>query len=463
VNALALVDFGSTFTKVTLVDERTGRLLGRAQAPTTVESDVMEGYGEALRAALADAGPSTAVRARLAASSAGGGLRMAAIGLVPDLTAAAARQAALNAGAKVELVLAGEITAADVEALEALEPEILLFSGGTNGGQERLVLESARVAARARIASHIVVACNDTVAADVAALFERSGRGLDVVANVLPYVNVLDIEPARAAIHEAFVHHVIKGKGLSRAAEFWDLVVMPTPEAVLRATELFERLDGVGDLVVVDVGGATTDVHSVVASRPALAWITISGLPELPVLRSVQGDLGVRWSALGVLDADRDWLAAQLGGDLDEACARRRAQPSLIGDEIVDRSLDQALAVSCVTLALRRHCGRLITVYRPGQGVDFIQEGADLRDVRMLIGTGGVLVHHSGGGELLTTAISRREDHSLVPRAPTVLIDRSYVLPAAGLLSTVDPAAALTLLSTELMGGSDVSAHALQP
>src|SRR6202007_909154 len=102
-------DFGSTFTKVALVDEVDGRLLARAEAPTTVGTDLMEGYAQALNAARAGLGIRNENGTELAASSAGGGLRVAAIGLVADLTAAAARQAALNAGARVCSVLAGSI------------------------------------------------------------------------------------------------------------------------------------------------------------------------------------------------------------------------------------------------------------------------------------------------------------------------------------------------------------------
>ena len=106
---VALADFGSTYTKVRLVDPAQGELLARAEAPTTVATDLMEGYGAALEAALRSLGAGPTIDEQLAVSSAGGGLRVAAVGLVADLTAAAARQAALNAGARVEAVLAGTL------------------------------------------------------------------------------------------------------------------------------------------------------------------------------------------------------------------------------------------------------------------------------------------------------------------------------------------------------------------
>src|ERR1700742_313989 len=132
---MVLTDFGSTYTKVTLVDVASGRLVARAQAPTTVARDVMDGFQRALADALDVAGPHVTLGPRAAASSAGGGLRIAAIGLVSELTAEAARRTALNAGGRIELTLSGDLGRSDAEALLASRPDVILFSGGTDGGQ----------------------------------------------------------------------------------------------------------------------------------------------------------------------------------------------------------------------------------------------------------------------------------------------------------------------------------------
>ena len=451
--AVVLADFGSTFTKVTVVEEPGGRLLASAQSPTTVESDVMHGYETALAQALRSVRNPLKINARLAASSAGGGLRLAAIGLVPDYTAAAARQAALNAGAKVELLLSDRLDASAIAALQETRPEILLFSGGTDGGQRDEVLFNAEVAASANLDCHVVVACNRDLAQDVARRFAAGGRGVDVVDNVLPEIRTLNIEPARAAIREAFIRHVIRGKGLSATEEFGRTVIMPTPQAVLTATRLLALGDGgtpgVGDVVVVDVGGATTDVHSAAALRSTSAGITSAGLPLLPLTRTVQGDLGMRWSAPGVLDADYDWLVAQEGATaqgLKVQCGRRRREPAMLADDEHERRTDRALATACITHALRRHCGVLDAIYIPGQGTDFVRKGLDLREVPLVVGTGGMLVHDRRGAASLRHALSRRVKQSLTPRDPVVALDRRYLLPAAGLLSTRDARAALALL-----------------
>ena len=454
VNAVALVDFGSTFTKLTITEAGTGRLLATAQAPTTVETDVMEGYRVALDRALAQVPGRLTIVRRLAASSAGGGLRVAAIGLVPEYTAEAARQAALNAGARIVLQLSGRIDERAVAALEEAQPEIVLFSGGTDGGQCAQVLENAEAVSSAHIESRIVVACNRDIAATVADMVAPRER-VHVVANVLPGIGRLDIEPARAAIHDAFIRHVIRGKGLSGVQEFHEAVIMPTPEAVLRATRLLaEGVDGTEpiDVVVIDLGGATTDVHAAIAPRPAPVGIRTAGLPALPLRRTVEGDLGMRWSAPGALDADGNWLEAEgrAAGTTPEAlrraCARRRQEPDYLPEGADEDLIDRALATACATHALRRHCGTLSTVYVPGQGTDFVQRGADLRDVPLVIGTGGMLGNHPAGEAVLRAALERRVQGSLTPRAPALTLDRRYVLAAAGLLSTIDESAARALL-----------------
>jgi uncharacterized protein (TIGR01319 family) len=453
-----LADFGSTFTKVSLVELETGRLVSHAQSPTTADSDVMNGYQSAITEALARVGRSVTIEARLAASSAGGGLRVAAVGLVEDLTAAAARQAALNAGARVELVLSGRLGDKDRRALEVADPDIVLFSGGTDGGQGRMVLENAQAVADASVDTHFVVACNRDIATQVADLLAASGRRADVVENVLPNIARLNVAPAREAIGRAFLDHVIAGKGLSETDEFGRAVVMPTPEAVLTATELLARgaagMPGWSEAVVIDVGGATTDVHSATGRPRTTPGVNQPLLPILPVLRTVQGDLGLRSNAASVLDQDRHWILEQLGparssAEVEHAVAKRIEDPSFLPRDD-DQAVDSALATSCLTYALQRHCGRLTVRVRPNQDVRFSVDGPDLRDAPVVIGTGGILAHNARASDIVGAALQRCDAQALTPKAPSIVIDHSYILAAAGLLATIDQPAALSLMKSQL-------------
>src|SRR3954453_13487657 len=343
--AIALADFGSTYTKLSLVDPEEGRLLARAEAPTSIDTDLMEGYAAALDAAERAAGGAVEVEEALAASSAGGGLRVAAVGLVADRTGAAARQAALNAGARVGAVLAGALEPEQLDELPAARPEIVLFPGGTDGGQIARGVETARRLAAARLDAHFVVACNSHVAEEAAELLRAAGAPAEVAANVMPRLGELQIDAAREAILRAFLDHVIGGKGLSASPDFERMVRMPTPEAVLEATTLLshgteagpgagggvggvptpeavleattllshgtEAVPGVGDVMVVDVGGATTDVHSSRLAEAATPGVEEGLLPPPPTLRTVEGDLGLRSGSAGVIAADGRWIEAE--------------------------------------------------------------------------------------------------------------------------------------------------------
>jgi uncharacterized protein (TIGR01319 family) len=457
VSVVALADFGSTYTKVRLVDPDEGRLLARAEAPTSIGTDLMDGYAAALGAATSSLGGPVAIDDELAVSSAGGGLRVAAVGLVADLTAAAARQAALNAGARVEAVLAGTLGEGQLDELQAARPEIVLFAGGTDGGQAELVLENARRLAGRRLGGHAVVACNADVAEEAAQLLRAAGTGAEVAGNVMPALGRLEIESAREAILRAFLDHVIGGKGLSAGDAFAQMVKMPTPEAVLEATRLLARgadgEPGIGDLLVVDIGGATTDVHSDHALEAAAPGIEDPLLPPPPTLRTVEGDLGLRAGAGGVLAADGRWIGTELEigeAAIGQAVSRRCGNPEWIPAEPLEARLDALLAVGCATHAVTRHSGTMLLTRNEAGLPTLVREGPDLREVGRVLGTGGVFAHRDDGEWILREALRRRAPRSLAPQDPAIGIDDNYILAAAGLLATQDSGAALRLLRQEL-------------
>ena len=456
-SVVALADFGSTYTKVSLVETGEGRLLARAEAPTSLATDLMDGYASALAAARADAG-AVEIERQLAASSAGGGLRVAAVGLVEDLTAAAARQAALNAGARVEAVVSGALGDEQLDELQAARPEIVLFAGGTDGGQAELVLENARRLASRRVGGNVVVACNADVAEEAAELLRGAGSRAEVAANVMPELGRLEIESARQAILRVFLEQVIGGKGLSASGEFQAMVRMPTPEAVLEATRLLARgtptQAGIGDVVVIDIGGATTDVHSNRRVEGVSPGIEGPLLPPPLMLRTVEGDLGLRAGAVGALAADARWLEAEgeiEQGAIGQSVSIRTKNPTWIAVQGGEARLDGLLAISCATHGLLRHCGTMLLSRGDGGPPTLVRSGPDLREVEWILGTGGIFAHRSDGEQILRRALARRSPRSLVPVDPQLRLDRGYVMAAAGLLASDDAEGAFRLLLKELI------------
>lgn len=449
-SAALLIDFGSTWTKLRAVDVETGALLGTAQGPSTVTTDITVGLDAALAALARAMGALPAFDCRLASSSAAGGLRMVTVGLVRELTAEAARQAALGAGARLVGCFAYRLTNADIDAIDALAPDIVLLCGGTDGGNADVIVHNARALARGGARCPVVVAGNREATDEIVALLAAAGRMAIAAANVLPALDRLDIEPARAAIRDVFMDRIVKAKGIDRAGADVDRVLMPTPAAVLEGARLLadgvDGREGLGALVVVDPGGATTDVHSIGSGEPSTPGVIRYGLPEPHAKRTVEGDLGMRHNAATIVAAaGLETLAARAGIGGDEASAalaRIEADVEAVPSSDVERRFDDALVRAAVDIAIGRHAGSVETVYT-AQGPVQMQRGKDLGDVRWLIGTGGAIVHARDPAAVLRVACADpAAPQQLRPRAPRLALDADYLLYAAGLLAQVNPQAA---------------------
>ncbi|MDR2110950.1 MAG: glutamate mutase L [Spirochaetaceae bacterium] len=453
--ALALIDFGSTNTKVTAVDPEGGLLLGTAAAFTTVETDIGEGLAEALNRLTRRAGPLRFIR-RLACSSAAGGLRMITSGLVPALTAEAARLASLGAGAKVVKVYSYQLTGEDVAEIASLKPDIFLLAGGMDGGNRESIIHNAGMLAACPASFPVLIAGNRTAAAECERLL--AGREVITCPNVMPRLDQLNIEPVQDQIRRLFLKHIIHAKGLSREEELISGILMPTPSAVKRAVELLSegtgRRRGLGELAAVDLGGATTDVYSVARGLPKGDTVILKGLPEPVSKRTVEGDIGMRYGAGGVLAAaGAEKLAALSGLPAAEVAPRvafLEANPAAVPGTPEEAALDYALASAAVDIAVTRHAGTVEQVYTPS-GPAFVQSGKDLTGVSRLILTGGAVIHTPRAEEIAAHALySRGNPASLRPAAAKVYIDRSYILAAMGLLAGEYPEMALSIIKKEL-------------
>ncbi|GAA5146152.1 methylaspartate mutase accessory protein GlmL [Nocardioides marinquilinus] len=425
------LDVGSTFTKALLVDLDDAVVLGAAEHPTTVGTDVLEGVDACVaRLDAADA-------PLLVCSSAGGGLRIAVVGNEELVTAEAGRRVALSSGGKVVAVVAAAAGPFGLDDLAG--PDVVLLTGGTDGGNAEVVVGAARRLKRAGWRGPVVAAGNADAADEVRAAL--AGLPVVVAPNVVPRIGELRPEGARAAMREMFLSHVIGGKQLSAGDRFASLVRGATPDVVLTGVEVLAA--AVGPVVVVDVGGATTDVHSVVELDAETGALAREVVAATPVTRTVEGDLGMRWSAVSTAEA------AGLD-DLADAAAARAADPSWLPATETDHDDDEALARAATGLALRRHAGRARVVVGP-EGRVIERSGVDLREVGLVVLSGGVLRHGRPGVADRVLAGSTGRDVEggwQLPERPRVVVDARYLLAAVGLLAEGYPDTASRLAAT---------------
>ncbi|HLN76604.1 MAG TPA: glutamate mutase L [Nocardioidaceae bacterium] len=450
---IACVDFGSTFTKAALVDVTTGELVATASHRTTIDTDVLDGWDACLRE-LAEVEPAALSAEVLACSSAGGGLRIGVVGNEELVTAEAGRRVALSSGGRVVHVASGGLDEAKVANLRDSRPDVVLLVGGTDGGNAEVLLQCATAMANAKWAGPVVVAGNIDAQPEIAALLDAAATPYVLAENVVPRIGVLAPDSARAAIREMFLRHVIGGKHLSQRADFTEMVHGATPDVVLTAVELLARgLDdehpGAGDVVVVDVGGATTDVYSVVEVDPEDSGLSREVVATVPASRTVEGDLGMRWSALSAVEAGAAMgllaEAAERAG-AEQTAAHRQADPGYIPEDDEELARDQELASVAIAVALRRHAGKSQVAFGPdGRVVE--RTGKDLREVDLLVGSGGVLRHSgSSGGEVMTRLLGDDGQGWQLPCNPRTVVDVDYTLAPAGLLAARHPEAAHRLL-----------------
>ncbi len=451
-----LIDFGSTYTKVTAVDVEGERVLGTAQSFTTIGTDINDGLCNAL-AILEGKTGKLEFSETYACSSAAGGLRMVTSGLVPELTGEAAKLASLGAGAKVVGVYAFQLTEDDLEEIRAAKPDIFLLVGGTDGGNTECILHNAKMLASMEPKFPIVVAGNRTAARECQRIL--ADCEVYVCPNVMPKFGVLKIEETQKQIREIFLNRIVQAKGLSAAAELLDDIMMPTPSAVLAAMELLaqgcEGESGIGELVAVDVGGATTDIYSIADGMPEHMNTVFKGLPEPYAKRTVEGDIGMRYSIQGILDAVGVSRVARLAGLTEKRVQELVDDLKVNTDKVPNgndelEQLDFALASMAIEEAVRRHAGTIEETYTM-MGQTFVQEGKNLTKVGQIVVTGGSLIHTRRTAEIASHALySPQQPASLRPRKAGVWVDRSYIMAAMGLLSAHYPRTALRIMKKEL-------------
>lgn len=447
-----VAEIGSTTTVVNAFRDLDSdpTFVGQGQAPTSVmDGDVTIGLNSAIADLQRSLGAETLTYDELlATSSAAGGLKMTVHGLVYDMTAKAAKEAALGAGANIHMVTAGKLRRSDIKHLLEIKPNIVLVAGGVDYGESDTALYNAEVIAKLDLEVPVIYAGNVVNHDDVKDIFEEAGKGhlLYIVENVYPKIDMLNVEPTRKVIQDVFEEHIIHAPGMAHVRDLVNGPIIPTPGAVMEASKLLK--EELGDLMTIDVGGATTDIHSVTDGSEEINRILIN--PEPVAKRTVEGDLGVYVNMRNIVEIiglekltkDLELTDAQVHQLIEEHVPIPFTDLQL---KFVERMTKEA-----VILSADRHAGGFRDLFG-GSGKKTMAEGKDLTSVQYIVGTGGALTRLPNRVEIMKSIAYSNRGNKLLPTTDAqILVDNDYIMASLGVLSKEYPEAALKLMKKSL-------------
>ncbi len=427
-----VAEIGSTTTVVNAFALHENiRFLGRGVANTSVRTDVNIGLKEAVKDLEQLLKTPVEWKEMFAASSAAGGLRMSVSGLVHEMTVRASKEAALNAGANIDLISSGHLEWDDLEQLKAQSPNIILVAGGTDHGDKTTAYENIKKIEALSMNVPIVYAGNIENHYRVRKLFENSSQKpyLHITENVYPRVDYMNIHPLRRLIYKLFEANITKAKGMQSIKAMVNESIMPTPGSVMEASMLLHEV--LGNLMVIDVGGATTDIHSITVPREEYE-AHLEGEPKEK--RTVEGDLGVFINAENVWNSinEEAFLKAQ---SIDyKMFETLKDSYTYIPTTPLQKSFVRELTRTCVFKALDRHVGDLKKVYT-SSGRKVIPEGRDVSRVQHIVLTGGALINLEDTESIVRDYIRKRPNKMMPETSVKIYKDHDYILAATGVLS----------------------------
>jgi uncharacterized protein (TIGR01319 family) len=469
-----VTDCGSTTTKALLFEKKPEgwRQTSRGEAPTTVEepvADVTVGALNAFREVqelsgrqIVDANGLFVVTNRdleagidlyLSTSSAGGGLQMLVAGVVKNITTESAERAALGAGAIVIEAVSADDGREDHERIERIrhvKPDIVLITGGVDGGSTTHVVEMAEtlVAAAPRprfgetLKLPVIYAGNPDAAGDVERILSKLAT-VEVVDNVRPTLDTENIGPAREAIHDFFLSHVMShSPGYGKLLSWSPVPIMPTPAAVGEMVSSYAGRTS-QSVLCVDIGGATTDVFSVFPDR---AGTQIGN-------RTVSANLGMSYSIANVLveagvNSIQRWLPIAIEeSELRDRLRNKMIRPTSIPQTVEDLWLEQAVCREALRLSLKHHRSLAVGTRKDSQDkgiADIFKQGSDryelvdLMKLDVVIGSGGVLSHAPSRKQAALMMI----DGFGLEGVTQIAVDSIFMLPHLGIFASVHPEAA---------------------
>ncbi len=446
-------EIGSTTTIVNAFDQLNTldpKFLGSGTALTTVsEGDVSIGIQNALSDLKKKLNISTVYAVETyATSSAAGGLKMSVHGLVYDMTVKAAKEACLGAGANIKIITAGKLTNADIHKIQSENLNIIMISGGVDYGEKETALYNAQIISSLNLNIPVIYAGNIQNQEEIRSIFQRNDQAhlLFITDNVYPKIDTLSVDKTRLIIQSIFEKHITEAPGMDAIRSIINNHIMPTPGAVMESTLLLSS--EFKDIMTVDIGGATTDIHSVTEGYDQITKLQIH--PEPFAKRTVEGDLGVyinHQNIINLIPKREILLDLKINEfDLNQLQANLSAIPSKNEISFVKYLSEKALAI-----ALSRHAGRYTHLYSSSGKTTYV-EGKDLSKVAYIIATGGALTRLGDSQNIIQKALFNVSKEYLIPRDNVkILVDQDYIMASIGVLSLRHKESGLKLLKNSLI------------
>lgn len=423
-----VAEIGSTTTVVNafnLFDEV--KFLGRGMHQTTVDTDVNIGLENAILDLKKQLNVNELTYKELfASSSAAGGLKITVHGLVYEMTAKAAKEAALNAGGNIHLITANRLEPYHIDQIKKISPNMIIIAGGTNYGEKEVSYQN--LLDLKDLNMPIIYTGNIANHERIKALHCEH---IEIVDNVYPRVDDFNILPLREKIYDTFEKHIIHAKGMTHIFDLVNGKIIPTPGAVMDTTMLLDEMyDGV---MTIDVGGATTDIHSVCDPKPEFQKF-LEGEPRQK--RTVEGDLGVYVNRKLVYGhMKKDELEKILHMKENEVQELMEIEPFIPTSE-KGKLMTSALLKTCISEAFDRHVGDLKRVFTTN-GLKVIPDGKDLSNVKAIFITGGALIFDPKSKTYIQSYL-KKQTTKLIPSIETkIYMDHEYIFASLGVLSRV--------------------------
>jgi uncharacterized protein (TIGR01319 family) len=443
---LLVAEIGSTTTVITAyqLTEKSVEIIAQTESYTTIDKgDVTIGIEKALKNMEEKVKDKISWEKFLATSSAAGGLSMTVHGLVYDMTVRAAKEAALGAGAILKYITSGKLRESHLKQILKIKPKLILLSGGVDYGEEETVLYNAELLSNLPLDIPIIYAGNTAVKEEIEEIFKEKNKNIIITENVYPKIDHLNVEPARKIIQEVFSKHIIHAPGMEKIYDVVDEEVIPTPAAVMNTTELLNEL--YGDVLTVDIGGATTDIDSVTDGSPEIQKILISPQPRSK--RTVDGDMGIYVNAHNVVEMIGKEQIKKDFENYEEILKNLSPYPQ--NDE--QEKFATYLAKFCFVTSLKRHAGRINYIFTP-TGRKKVAQGKDLTAVKIIFGTGGILSRSKYKKEIFESLkqLKNSDDLLLPSKEVTFAYDKNYIFANIGVIANLDKEIAKKILQNDI-------------